>query len=240
MTPAGADTAAGLLATDDGSFDRSLLSLGTLSAGLSRQITAATTYGGLRAGLAATFGAGLLTSLDTALASSSTRISAHGPSFTLDGAVASGGDFAVTTTAAGAPITLAAALDAGRNAVTLAAAGAVAQTAGTLTAGTLTASAAGGLALGAANQVGRLARLTNAGSGDLAFTNAGALTIGTGAAGDGVSNPGGTVTLIAAAGSLTLATGAGVRAAGDVALATSGAFVNRAGAEAVARAAGAG
>ncbi|RVU11965.1 GLUG motif-containing protein, partial [Methylobacterium oryzihabitans] len=198
LAPAGGGAPTGLLYTDAAQVAGSVLALDPIITGLNRQTTAQTTYSGLQADLAATFGAGPLATLTTALAATPLAVSATGAGFTLDRALSAGGSVGLATTARGATLTLAADLTLGAGSLTLAAAGRLDQTAGRITAGRLTGSSGADLRLaGAGNAIGTLDGLRAGGALAVATTT-----------------------------DLTLAAGSQVFANGDVALATPGAFLN--------------
>ncbi len=205
LAPAGGGAPTGLLYTDGAQVAGSVLALGPIITGLNRQTTAQLTFGGLQADLAATFGAGPLATLTPALAATPLDLTATGAGFTLDRPLTAGGSVGLATTARGAALTLAADLTLGAGSLTLAAAGAIDQTAGRITAGRLTGASGADLRLaGAGNAIGTLAGLRAGGGLAVATTT-----------------------------DLTLAAGSQISATGDVALATPGAFLNAAGANAV-------
>jgi len=171
LTPAGASSVSALSYTDAAAASGSVFALGTLNNGLNRQTTAETTYGALQTDLGGTFGTSKLATLNAALASTPTSTTATGAGFTLDQAVNAGADFSVTTTAANAPITLSANLNASGYTVTLNSSGAISQSGGAITAGTLTGSSKGTVSLNqAGNAIGALGAFT-ASTGDFSLTD---------------------------------------------------------------------
>ncbi|MWV23039.1 hypothetical protein FVE89_13750 [Methylobacterium sp. 2A] len=226
LTPRGGSAVTGLTYTDGATLSGPVLALGSITAGQNRQTTARTLASALPSDLDATFGSGPLATLRTALANTPLIVTATGASFILDQALTASANVTLVTTGSAAPLTLGANLDVGAgNTLTLTAAGAIDQTGGTITAGTLTGSSGGAATLTqTGNAIATLGPFSAGGA--LSLATAQALTVaGTVSAGQTLS--------LTSSGDLTLASGAQVRAAGDIALATSGAFVNDAGGGAV-------
>jgi filamentous hemagglutinin family protein len=204
LSLAGASSVSGLSYTDAAAASGSVFALGTLTNGFNRQTTAETTYGALQTDLGATFGITTLATLNTALASTPTGITATGAGFTLDQDVNAGADFSLTTTAANAAITFATNLNASGHTVTLNSSGAITQSGGAITAGTLTGSSKGTVSLNqAGNAIGALGAFT-AGTGDFSLTDnvtnlavSGVITVTTGNL--SLTNSGGAIALNAGA-----------------------------------------
>lgn len=230
LTPPGGSAATGLLYTDAASFAGPILTLGAVTAGQNRQMTARTSYSGLQGDLAATFGAGSLSTLTGALTSTPLSITATGAGFTLDQALTTSADVNLATTDTGAALILAANVDVGTATLTLSSASTLIQTAGTITAGTLNGASGGDASLApGSNAIRTLGNFAAAGSMAL-FTDQ-PLTLA------GTVSGGGSVSLVSS-GTLTLASGAQVRAGRDAVLAATGAFLNNAGSGAVASSGG--
>ena len=231
LTLAGAGSVSGLSYTDAAAASDSVFALGTLTNGLNLQTTAETSYSALQTDLGATFGSTAFgssgtTTMQTALASTPTSITATGSSFTIDQNVTAGAAFSLTTTAANATITLANNLNASGQTVTLISAAGISQTSGAITAATLAGSSNGTADFGAAtNAIGTLGAFS---TGVGAFTLLDSVSL---ALSKDINAGSGAVT-IQTTGNLTIAAGARVSGASPV-LAAGAAFVNNEGSDAV-------